>query len=396
MAAVPGLKCPECGRTARDERRLHKSRRRWGWATLAVLLLLLAAPGVSNGRLSSIDWFPYMPTWFLIDVAETFSSPPGVRNSGMQNPPPPTFRDRARMEVEGRYARGRLSLSSRKAIARRTFTPTSPPLQFETRAVWPIGVPVVVRAIGTFSGPLPREIRADSGWSGGHTVVARDRGVQWYGWSASPYGVWENGLVSLGTPPPGPAPLSVNAVIYEGDEVVWSGTISVPVSIAGPVEAVITPVRSPAADRAVSQAVSQAIIDPHALALELPLPTDPALYDLAVPLRISFRRAGAEVASAAVQWRLSEADAEGIRRFQAYREPGGLPYATAGTITGDTAALARALGAETPDAAWTVVVTADPALALSDFGAAEYWEGKLELPLPALSGPAFLAPKPRK
>lgn len=47
MAGVPGLKCPECGREARKERRLHTTRRRW---RLATLFALLAALGIASFR----------------------------------------------------------------------------------------------------------------------------------------------------------------------------------------------------------------------------------------------------------------------------------------------------------------------------------------------------------
>jgi hypothetical protein len=47
MAGVTGLKCPECGREARKERRLHTTRRRW---RLATLFALLAALGIASFR----------------------------------------------------------------------------------------------------------------------------------------------------------------------------------------------------------------------------------------------------------------------------------------------------------------------------------------------------------
>jgi len=39
LAGTDGLGCPECGRTARAERSLGRTRRRWGWAVLAVVIV---------------------------------------------------------------------------------------------------------------------------------------------------------------------------------------------------------------------------------------------------------------------------------------------------------------------------------------------------------------------
>ena len=40
MQGAEGLRCPECGQTAKGERKLLKTRRHWRWALLAVVLLL--------------------------------------------------------------------------------------------------------------------------------------------------------------------------------------------------------------------------------------------------------------------------------------------------------------------------------------------------------------------
>ncbi|MBX9736939.1 MAG: hypothetical protein K2X32_08430 [Phycisphaerales bacterium] len=43
MSGVTSLKCPECGRTAKNERRLHRSRRRWRLGVVALVLLIGAS-----------------------------------------------------------------------------------------------------------------------------------------------------------------------------------------------------------------------------------------------------------------------------------------------------------------------------------------------------------------
>ena len=66
MDAVPGLTCPECGRIARTERRLLRTRRKYRWALLGLLLALLgtgqfAAPWFRRGQ-----WARWVPTRVLI------------------------------------------------------------------------------------------------------------------------------------------------------------------------------------------------------------------------------------------------------------------------------------------------------------------------------------------
>src|SRR5690606_28519676 len=43
MDGVRGRSCPECGRTARSERALLRTRRRWGWTAAGVLLVIAGA-----------------------------------------------------------------------------------------------------------------------------------------------------------------------------------------------------------------------------------------------------------------------------------------------------------------------------------------------------------------
>lgn len=53
MSGVPGLTCPECGREARNERRLHRTRRRWGWGAAAALAMAGGAALGLLGRYSA-------------------------------------------------------------------------------------------------------------------------------------------------------------------------------------------------------------------------------------------------------------------------------------------------------------------------------------------------------
>lgn len=72
MSKVPGMTCPECGRTPKNERRFGKTRRRWKgliWTGLLVLLGMVAAvtPAAYTGK-----WVQYTPTPLLKVVVDQF------------------------------------------------------------------------------------------------------------------------------------------------------------------------------------------------------------------------------------------------------------------------------------------------------------------------------------
>ncbi len=56
MTGTGGLKCPECGRTAKSERRLFRSRRRWKLATLALVALACASSGPIWVKVARDGW----------------------------------------------------------------------------------------------------------------------------------------------------------------------------------------------------------------------------------------------------------------------------------------------------------------------------------------------------
>jgi hypothetical protein len=69
MAGVPGLTCPECGRSAKSERKLYKTRRRWGWISIATPLTI-AGPVVEQfPSIRDQGWIGAIPTWALVWIA---------------------------------------------------------------------------------------------------------------------------------------------------------------------------------------------------------------------------------------------------------------------------------------------------------------------------------------
>ncbi|MEK6703276.1 MAG: hypothetical protein AABZ53_13510, partial [Planctomycetota bacterium] len=66
MTGVAGLRCPECGREARSERGLRRSRRRWGRAVLSCLLLLPAHVAWRMPAAREHGWARLVPTMVLV------------------------------------------------------------------------------------------------------------------------------------------------------------------------------------------------------------------------------------------------------------------------------------------------------------------------------------------
>ncbi|MGH7242822.1 MAG: hypothetical protein ACREJD_05335 [Phycisphaerales bacterium] len=66
MTSVVGRKCPECGREARAEVKLFRSRRRWGWASVGLLAIVcaFALNWYAAGRV--LGWMRVMPLWMQV------------------------------------------------------------------------------------------------------------------------------------------------------------------------------------------------------------------------------------------------------------------------------------------------------------------------------------------
>lgn len=69
MGGVPGLTCPECGRPAKAERRLFRTRRRWRRAAVAIVVVLAgwgttAIPELRHG------WERLIPTTVLVLISD--------------------------------------------------------------------------------------------------------------------------------------------------------------------------------------------------------------------------------------------------------------------------------------------------------------------------------------
>lgn len=66
MQGAEGLRCPECGHTAKGQRKLHKTRRRWRFAFVAVAVLLGATSLGLTPKVRNDGWMSITPTTALI------------------------------------------------------------------------------------------------------------------------------------------------------------------------------------------------------------------------------------------------------------------------------------------------------------------------------------------
>lgn len=66
LRATEGLRCPECGRVWRGERQLQRTRRRWGWAWVGVLLICCGASVALWHEMTGGRWRHWIPATALI------------------------------------------------------------------------------------------------------------------------------------------------------------------------------------------------------------------------------------------------------------------------------------------------------------------------------------------
>jgi hypothetical protein len=75
MAGVPGITCPECGRTVKRERRFYRTRRRWRWVGAALLLFVASAGALYSPTVARLGWLGASPTWALAVAARWYDTP---------------------------------------------------------------------------------------------------------------------------------------------------------------------------------------------------------------------------------------------------------------------------------------------------------------------------------
>lgn len=148
MAGAEGLRCPECGHVVKRERGLFKTRRRWGFAVLGVLVVL-AGYGVSvTPRVRAHGWARGVPSAAIVLFAPL---PEPFRNLGPRDPGL-LGRINSRLWIDlysrdrrPRGASGRLALWQRRVVlTRRKWAAEDAGPIVQSRRVWPRGADVYV------------------------------------------------------------------------------------------------------------------------------------------------------------------------------------------------------------------------------------------------------------
>lgn len=246
MAGVTTLCCPECGKSARSERHLFRTRRRWRWAAAGLTLGLLGI-GVPATLLGVLNAWRFAPGWVLVFVGKAGSTYD-------PSPRPVDLELRRRMnadelsDAQWSVLFGR-SLRSSNTYARHLLY---------TRATSPVGFPIVVGGVADpqslFYGCPALEHQL---WLECRLLTTPD-GVpaKWVTWD-------EHILFSpkpLGIPKP-----NVNAVDVEvkvcaaPSRVLWRGVQTLPIHVAGTPDEVLKPVSSPKIDAGVLAFLNPAI-----------------------------------------------------------------------------------------------------------------------------------------
>ncbi len=275
MAGVPGLKCPECGREAKSEKRLHRTRRRWRWAVLACLAVIggwvvTAVPDLRTG------WPAAVPSWVLANIARTDGtgmwSPAGmagmvvvgrgtqrVRGMDTRRPEPWTGMDGGRMHGWA----GRRFL--RRCMTEAGWTPE---LSVWLPEAWAVGE----RVKGSFGGLK---------FAGGDMLEVQFRGVGDASWVPASSGPQTFMLGARGAPA-GSVPIEMRLMLVDRPvlraigllaaaappakgarrfaEELMTAQFEAPVRLQGTASDFLDPVRGPEADGIVLRAVDPRLI----------------------------------------------------------------------------------------------------------------------------------------
>ncbi len=223
MAGVPGLKCPECGREAKSEKRLLRTRRRWVAAALAIVVGLGGAVAMRLPVILRYGWRRAVPSAVLVFVA-----PMGDQAWTWQGLMPgyPRFgapADGLLIELMRRSQSRELRPWQYQVLLDRVFRAQPDQVGFllRTRDCWPCGLPVRVDPVGAT-------------FVGGDDVVLWARikgsGRGWAEWPMVLPDARPRHMDDLGVPPEGARAFDIEAELVRvgsgrKEERLWSGTI---------------------------------------------------------------------------------------------------------------------------------------------------------------------------
>lgn len=386
MSAVGGRTCPECGRTPRDERGLHRARRRWGVALLSLLLILPGAGATGYRYFARVNWLKTAPSILLVTMVDQVHTPLDEARAawGGGKIPKSSELDRACCrELFARYERWELSLRVRRMLAAKQFGAAGyDPVVIETRDAWPDGQPVVVSLDPRIDGPFPREIRVTPRFPEAQTAMGYSPG--WAAQSAmhSMYS-GPRWLQSVGVPPSGSRSIVWDVSVMEGTDELWRGTVTTPTQISGTYDSVLQPISSEEATAAVRRVCSSRLtLTNDCRWLEIRPGEIAGLKGTTAAVVVEFVSGGVVVASARPVW-IPHSDLMGRLGATSWFFPSESRSATF-AMEGDVVRLASLRDERAP---CEMRVRGNPQEALSDFRATRSWAGEFVIPVdwPSLS-----------
>ncbi len=363
-----GLRCPECGREVKREKKLFKTRRRWWWAVLA--LLILAGVGVSTTpAVRQRGIAALAPTTLLVLMSPTYD---GTWTS---------LRSRLWVEMSNRRREGRMWLWQERLLIHQSMDIDEERARtlVAARPAWPRGVPfrVEVKPLATRSDLL-----------GGRVTNAQLIGPA--GEAAIAYNCIDLGLRDGMFQPDDPTievPIpheDIHAVQFEiraggvkpedpwdpVDPVLWRQAFETPVSFVDDVSEILTPVRDISLDAVLAARAPTIRLDASGEFLLVDTKMSEALPelvaggDLTIAGRLEILCDGEVVAARDVWWPLEVIPRRGvINRVWFHGE----------------AVIQRLI--DHPDGDWLMRIKSDPLLALRILDIDRYWEGEVTVPL---------------
>jgi hypothetical protein len=175
MRGVPGLRCPECGRSRRHERGLFKTRRHPRWASLAIVICTLGYAATTVPRYRAGGWLGLVPSTYLAFFAPAKSaSTPTIGWTAGPAPAAPAARTLTD-ETWERLERGSLWLWQSQAYLRRVmkFQGTDPDQVMQVPKVWPLAVEIPCAKSTPSLGDLTLSMGPPGAVSGRHGQVPR-------------------------------------------------------------------------------------------------------------------------------------------------------------------------------------------------------------------------------
>jgi hypothetical protein len=341
MSGVPSLTCPECGRTARSDRKLLKTRRRWRPAAIAALALLLAYPLAHTPRIRLVGWRGAIPTTGLIWYVTIFEREPSFEpNSYVLRPPSP-----AAAELSRRCWQGELQQWQWTWLLHRSDL-------IWAHARWPADRPLEI-SVGLPMWLGQCQLEADSPLAGGYSVGA-DHSLAWI----------------VGHPDRSKPSVRLHFRATDGFSFPWQGDWDLPIRVVPTPEDALDPVRNPETDAAVRRAlrITVHLIENSESGADLRIEStfsrraEPLLDRVALGVVAEFLLDGAPAFSRTLDLRISRFDP--INTWSGFAHP---PPSWAAAH----ADLSR----------WSVRIRGVAAEALRDFRRERYWAGEYTAPL---------------